>query len=98
MTEKELGQWVVALRSGKYIQLQKTLAGRTDPDIVEYCCLGVLAQMRNPQTAIDNLTYPKEWHTNTFTIAVVCNDNGPADQYRRVIAELEGAPEAYITE
>ena len=42
MTDKEFDQWMVALRSGKYQQIQETLMGVSEFDETGYCCLGVL--------------------------------------------------------
>jgi len=42
MTDKEFDQWVAALRSGKYQQIQETLMGVSEFGETGYCCLGVL--------------------------------------------------------
>ena len=43
MTDKEFDQWMAALRSGKYQQVQGTLMGVSEfGEITGYCCLGVL--------------------------------------------------------
>ena len=42
MTDKEFDQWMAALRSGKYQQIQETLMGVSEFGGTGYCCLGVL--------------------------------------------------------
>ena len=42
MTDKEFDQWMAALRSGKYQQIQETLMGVSEFGETGYCCLGVL--------------------------------------------------------
>ena len=42
MTDKEFDQWMAALRSGKYQQIQETLMGVSECGETGYCCLGVL--------------------------------------------------------
>ena len=42
MTDKEFDQWMAALRSGKYQQIQGTLMGVSECGETGYCCLGVL--------------------------------------------------------
>ena len=42
ITDKEFNQWMAALRSGKYQQIQGTLMGVSEFGETGYCCLGVL--------------------------------------------------------
>ena len=42
ITDKEFNQWMAALRSGKYQQIQGTLMGVSEFGKTGYCCLGVL--------------------------------------------------------
>lgn len=88
MTESQLGEWLQALKSGKYTQVQVAL--KTD---LGYCCLGVLAELHEYSGYPDN---PSRLNFDSETV-VCLNDHGPIDQYARVICELESAPELYIT-
>jgi hypothetical protein len=44
MTRKKRLEWIEALRSGKYTQGSNALARKRD-GVMEYCCLGVLADL-----------------------------------------------------
>ena len=59
-------KWVEALRSGKYKQGRKALKTSTHDGIFHYCCLGVLAEILDPDEW-ENKTHPVEgvseyWH------------------------------------
>lgn len=45
MDAKVKGEWVAALRSGKYRQGQHCLSRRDNSKHVRYCCLGVLCEI-----------------------------------------------------
>lgn len=98
MTEQQLGQWVVALESGTYKQVQFEFVVEHIDGTCEHCCLGVLSEVLGIYR-FGSLKYP-------FTVLppsrqLICmdlNDGMSIDQYAMVIADLKGAAEYYITE
>jgi hypothetical protein len=44
---QHIKDWVEALRSGNYQQVQGTLKGKKDNGSVGYCCLGVFCEINN---------------------------------------------------
>jgi hypothetical protein len=98
MTEQQLGVWLRALKSGKYIQFQKNL---TNEDHTKHCCLGVLADIYNcRQKYTNSLMYPEHIIIGEQeSMCIELNDlPGHAYDYANVIADIESAPEWYITE
>src|SRR6266567_2071842 len=105
MKEKVLGEWITALRSGMYTQTQRTLQNAEIPNA--YCCLGVLSIITSHRNKDGVLQYPdctlnshlpgviSSDHTPPF---IRLNDEGPLDNYSRVLWLLETAPELFITE
>jgi hypothetical protein len=97
MTEQQLGVWLRALKSGKYVQFQKNLVNDGG---TRHCCLGVLADIYNcRQKYTNSLMYPSHIITGEQeNMCVFLNDlPGHAYYYAKVIADLESAPEWYIT-
>ncbi len=109
MKEKLLGEWITALKSGVYTQIQCRLE---DVEVSHgYCCLGVLSVITSHKDAEGVLVYPDTAishrdhvfippisayaHTMDF---IKLNDEGPLDNYSRVLWLLETAPELFITE
>ena len=96
MTEKQFGQWLDALKSGRYVQGQRELVGYRHEHLT-HCCLGVLSSQLKLRTQYGTLRYPPVPYVEEGLL-VQLNDVGPLDNYQRVINDLELAPEAYITE
>ncbi len=101
MTEQQLGQWIAALESGQYTQVQGSLEDIFIDGRKGNCCLGVLSRLHGfiTEGTFSGLSYPDSLVLPTKqNVLVHLNDGGSIDQYARVIADLKGAPEHYITE
>jgi len=109
MKEKLLGEWITALRSGVYTQIQCRIQ---DPEVPHgYCCLGVLSVITSHTNSEGVLIYPDctictDNHVDIPPVSeyansmdfIKLNDEGPLDNYSRVLWLLETAPELFITE
>ena len=99
MTEQQFGQWLTALKSGKYMQHRLSLTDdRTTPQ--RHCCIGVYVAVVHGPGAV--MTYPGDDELPEQGTLVNLNDHQygrPAltDRYARVIWLLESAPELFIT-
>lgn len=62
LTNEQLEEWAQALESGKYAQAQGELC-----DGEAYCCLGVLAKMRNELDEYGDFKRPRSSHEGLLT-------------------------------
>ncbi len=105
MKEKVLGEWITALKSGMYTQLRNRLEDRERDNT--YCCLGVLSVVTSHRSPSGHLMYPDcDFYSDIPPVcreedSILCiplNDEGPLDNYSRVVWLLETAPELFISE
>lgn len=71
MKKEIMQQWVKALRSGEYTQVDGRLRS-LEPDATgqhSYCCLGVLCELHRREHNADGSDYHYKWDTD-------CNENG----------------------
>lgn len=93
MTEKTLGEWIEALESGRYTQIQRDLRNKYGD-----CCLSVLCEdQKEKHPKPDEYTFSRLVPLSEQGLLIHLNDTGPFDSYQRVINDLKSAPEAYIT-
>lgn len=103
MTETQFGEWLAALKSGEWRQGQNSLFNWNDWEgsVIRYCCLGVLRALEadlRPGDVPAARDYPSSCAYPLDEVLVQLNDEGPIDQFVRVIRELESCPELYITQ
>mgnify|MGYP001583609728 CR=1 FL=1 len=102
MTEAQFGQWLTALKSGKYVQYRIALVDNKYTP-TKHCCIGVYVDVvHGPFATID---YPDDSELPVQDSLITLND-GPRkgslhwpllDRYAGVIWLLESAPELFIT-